>query len=420
MDGRGILHSNRINLGDFVLAVSQALDLASPQIFDHAIRVAYIAFRISNLLEVEDEQQKDLLLAALLHDAGISSTEMKMDALEFDLGENAQQHCIEGYNLFKNFYRFSQLSPLILYHHNLWEKVDKEENTRSNKVHENEENQYNSYNCSHEFLGNLLHLADRVEISIKRNQFILEQVGKIQEKINSRRGTTFAPYLVDTFNELVDKEAFWLDLESGYSNKIITDQVCKYQLEVPLSEVRDLSLIFAEIVDRKSPFTGRHSRGIAETSTQLAESFGFSPHECQQMEIAALLHDLGKLSVPNSILEKPGPLEHQEMLIMKQHTFYTYHLLSRIEAFETIKEWAAFHHEKLNGKGYPFGLHASDISLGARIMAVSDVYQALTEERPYRKAMSQDKALSILEQMSRDFILDQKVVEKLKVITLPT
>ena len=388
----------RVNLGDYVLAVSQALDLASPQVFAHSTRVAYIAYRLSSALGLRHEQQKDLLLAALLHDAGISSTEMKMDALEFDLGENAQKHCHEGYHLFKDYVCFSNLAPFILHHHNQWENVT-----------QGEKKGY----CP-EFLGNLLHLADRVEISISRNQFILEQVEGILKKIQSRAGTVFAPSLVALFTRLADKEFFWLDLESGYYNQIITDKIRMYQIEQSLEDIKELSAIFAEIVDRKSPFTGKHSRGIAETSKKLAESFGFSPQQCTQMEISGLLHDLGKLSVPNSILEKPGPLNRQEMLVMKQHTFYTYHLLSRIEAFDTIKKWAAYHHEKLNGSGYPFALTAAELSLGARIMAVSDVYQALTEERPYRGAMSHEEALSILDKMVQQYELDGTVVEKLR------
>ena len=132
--------------------------------------------------------------------------------------------------------------------------------------------------------------------------------------------------------------------------------------------------------------------------------------------IAGLLHDLGKLSIPDHILEKPGALDEQEKLLMKQHTFYTYHLLGKIDAFHTVKEWAAFHHEKLNGEGYPLGLEAAEISLGARIMAVSDIYQALSEDRPYRKAMSKDKAFAILDQMVADNHLAGNVVEKLKEI----
>jgi HD-GYP domain-containing protein (c-di-GMP phosphodiesterase class II) len=102
------------------------------------------------------------------------------------------------------------------------------------------------------------------------------------------------------------------------------------------------------------------------------------------------------------------------MLLMKQHPFYTYHLLSRIEAFNTIKEWASFHHEKLNGKGYPFGLNARHIPLGARIMAVSDVYQALTDERPYRNPMGKKEAFSILQKMVQEKHLDGDVVKMLQ------
>ncbi|MGC8574942.1 MAG: HD-GYP domain-containing protein [Caldisericum sp.] len=132
------------------------------------------------------------------------------------------------------------------------------------------------------------------------------------------------------------------------------------------------------------------------------------------MEIAGYLHDLGKLAVPKEILEKPDKLSTEEFNVVKSHTYYTYRILSCIPNFETINRWASFHHERLDGSGYPFRLSAFDLPLGSRIMAVADVFTALTEDRPYRAGMDVDKALKIIENMSQNNILDVYTVQLLK------
>lgn len=389
------------NLGEIVATFSWALDLAVPRFLKHGHKVAYITMYISEKLGLDNERRKKLLFSSLLHDVGISSSEMKKEALQFDLGTKAEQHCLDGYALFKDFAPLSFTAPLILHHHSQWNKLALEARN----------------NIGDEFLGNLIFLADRIDIFIKNDVFILQQKDKIVAKIRNYSGTFFSPQLVELFTEIAEEEALWLGLESGLGAETVINIAQSYQLFLTLAELKELAVILAKVIDRKSPFTLRHSQGVAAIASRLAEALGFSPEECRQMEIAGLLHDLGKLSIPDEILEKSSSLTPQEMLIIKQHTFYTYYMLGKIEAFSNIKEWAAFHHEKLNGKGYPFALNASNLSLGARIMAVSDVYQALSEERPYRKAMNWKSAFEIIDKMAAEGSLDRNVVGKLKEIT---
>ncbi|WDU84594.1 HD-GYP domain-containing protein [Caloramator sp. Dgby_cultured_2] len=115
--------------------------------------------------------------------------------------------------------------------------------------------------------------------------------------------------------------------------------------------------------------------------------------------MAALLHDAGKLAIPNSILNKNGALDSREINIIKSHTYYTRLILSRVKGLEDITNWAANHHEKLDGSGYPLGLDKEGLSLEERIMAVCDIYEALTADRPYRKGLQKDKAISIIQSM---------------------
>lgn len=148
--------------------------------------------------------------------------------------------------------------------------------------------------------------------------------------------------------------------------------------------------IFSKIIDNTSPYTAVHSQNVAHVSKCLALYTGFSELESEKMYLAGLLHDIGRLAVPNEILTKPGVLSGNEYKIDKQHPYYSYYILQQVEGFEEIAVWAGSHHETLDGNGYPFGLVAPEINLGSRIIAVADIYCALLEDRPYRSGMTND------------------------------
>ena len=133
------------------------------------------------------------------------------------------------------------------------------------------------------------------------------------------------------------------------------------------------------------------------------------------MRLAGYLHDLGKLAVPSEILEKPDKLTAAEFAVIRSHTYYTYRVLEKISGLETVNEWASFHHERLNGDGYPFHRAGDTLSLGSRIMAVADVLTAITEDRPYRAGMAPEKAMGILTSMAEGGVLDPSVVELARV-----
>ena len=180
-----------------------------------------------------------------------------------------------------------------------------------------------------------------------------------------------------------------------------------------MDDVIAIANIFATIIDRTSKFTATHSRNVAQMAVFLAKQQAFSHDDLKIMEISGLLHDLGKLAVPNNILEKPAALTTEEFSIIKQHTYYTYRILQQIDGFDTIAQWAAYHHETLDGKGYPFRLKESEISVGSRIVAVADVFVALTENRPYRNKMEVNKVENIIMDMVKQKKLDNDIVSLL-------
>jgi putative nucleotidyltransferase with HDIG domain len=141
------------------------------------------------------------------------------------------------------------------------------------------------------------------------------------------------------------------------------------------------------VVDAKSPFTARHSQNVAFLATRTACELGIPRREVRALRRAALLHDVGKLGVSNSILDKPGALDAEEMLVMQRHTGHTLDILSKVTRFQRFAGMAAAHHERLDGTGYHLGLKSGELSLSARVLAVSDVCEALSADRPYRPAM---------------------------------
>ena len=141
---------------------------------------------------------------------------------------------------------------------------------------------------------------------------------------------------------------------------------------------------------------------------------GLEQKTSEKMYLAGALHDIGKVAVGNEILEKPGRLTDEEFTIMKHHAAYTYYILSEIDDFEELRDWAAFHHERLDGTGYPFGKTAAELNTQERMMACIDIYQALTESRPYKQGMSHEKACEILWDMAKKGWLDETIVKQVE------
>ncbi len=205
-----------------------------------------------------------------------------------------------------------------------------------------------------------------------------------------RRGTWFDPELVDALVALERADAFWHGLE----NPVVTG------LEPPdrvlLAEPGRLDLVaeaFASVIDAKSPYTARHSAGVAEIAVALAKALELGREDRATLRRAALLHDIGKLGVSNRILDKPGPLTDAEREVVRRHPRWSREILTRVTAFQDLARIAGSHHERLDGSGYPSALTAEELDLPTRILAVADVAEALGAARPYRQALSADEVI---------------------------
>lgn len=375
---------------NLVLSISNTADLVSPLLVDHHKQVGYIANALADEMGLPIEEQNEIMLAGLLHDMGGISLQEREDALTFE-DKDEQFHAKLGYVLFKDFPPFFKIGDLIKYHHTWWERTQSKVPLGSH----------------------IIHLADRVAVSINKNIPILEQTDYIVKKIRHQSGSMFMPEVVEAFSALAQKEYFWFDIVSQYIVPILAKKKDLQNLIIDLDDLQVIANIFSKIIDFRSPFTANHSGGVSATASALAGLMGFSPNEQQLMKIAGLLHDVGKLAIPPYILEKPGPLTRDEYRIIKSHTFFSYRTLEAINGFETINQWASFHHERLDGQGYPFHLSERSLPLGSRVMAVADVFTAITEDRPYREGMDKKKVVKVLTEMARGEALDKEIVDVL-------
>jgi len=216
------------------------------------------------------------------------------------------------------------------------------------------------------------------------------------------------------FGRLIKKEYFVLEAFSPSFDDGVLQRMHFPKEIISLEALKDFAKMIAQVIDFRSRFTATHSSGVAAVALELSSLAGFSERECKHMEIAGFLHDLGKLAVPNSILEKNGALNEEETCFVRKHTYYTYTILSRIQGLEHIASWAAYHHERQDGNGYPFHVKGRDFSKLARIMAVADIVTALTEDRPYRLGMREEKVIGILSSMTESGGIDKDIVKLAK------
>ena len=213
-----------------------------------------------------------------------------------------------------------------------------------------------------------------------------------------QRGRWLDPHLVDAAQDIAPLLARWGALDdAGLRREVREIEPGDAALLAGPGTLECIAEGFAEVVDAKSPFTAQHSSRVCGYALGIADMLGFGPEELDELNRAALLHDIGKLSVPNSILDKPGPLTAEEWDVVRLHPYYTQRILEHIRGFERLANVAALHHERLDGRGYFHGLRGDQIPLPSQVIATADIYDALTTERPYRRALSEDEALELMQ-----------------------
>ncbi len=394
----------KCNLQRAISSLTDALDFVGTDEFHHGKRVALMATAIASEMHWPPARCEAMLYAGMIHDCGVSRDKEHRALTETLEWAGAQQHCERGADFLAACPPLAHFSSLVRWHHTRWEDLLHEDLADDLRLE-----------------ANLIFLADRTDVllgpyfsgaALKND--ILWEFPAIVERIASLGGTLFAPQLVEAFRRAAGREAFWLAMDPAYIEDQIEDHLHRGQpVELDIAGALAVAGLFARTVDAKSIYTLEHSTRVARIARHLAGVCGIQGEELDKVEIAGLLHDIGKLRVPEEILDKPGPLTREERAFVMRHSYDTGHILGKVFPGQPIAQWAAMHHENLLGTGYPFHERATAIPREARLVAVADIFQALAQERPYRGHMAKAEVMSRVESLCAEGRIDREIVKLL-------
>ncbi len=413
----------QIALSGVIGALSYALDVAEGQPPGHAVRSCLIGMRLAAELELSAAERSDLFYALLLKDAGCSANANRM-AMMFDTDDRAakatsklvdwtdrraafvwslrtaapeaglrrrlqvlrgirdegdvtrkfmEARCDRGAEIARMLFLSEQAAGAIRSLDEHWDGRGMPDGLRGEEI---------------PLAARILCLAQTVEVFHAAGG--LEAARRVAKR---RRGRWFDPGLVDAFLRFCGDRDFWGALESPDVSEWEPPDLALAGDDERLDRIAQA---FARVIDAKSPFTARHSERVAEIADGIGAALGFDPMARRILLRAGLLHDIGKLAVSNHILDKPGKLTDEEFRAIKTHPVHTLRILGRAPCFAELADLAANHHEKLDGSGYPRSLQADDLDLPMRVLAVADIYEALTADRPYRPPLPPEEALGII------------------------
>lgn len=387
-----------VNLREVTYALSEALDYVGIDDTMHGKRVAFMSAEIAKRLGWSQERIDTVILMGMLHDCGVSSTDVHSHLVTELDWNNSQLHCIRGASLLENVKLYHSYAPAILYHHTHWDELPKE---LDNHIKE---------------YANLIYLTDRVDaLRVQIGDESLHERQQIASVIQKYSATMFSPEFVNFYLETSASDSFWFYMETEALNDYFSEWIERGGEEAISFEIlQNIAMMFASVVDTKSTFTSEHTYGVASLARYLSELLELPEASKEKIELSAFFHDLGKLRIPDEILHKPGPLTDEERIHMNRHGFDSHMILRKIKGFYEIAKIASMHHETLDAKGYPYHLIAEQIPIEARILTVADIFQALVQNRPYRLGLSAEEALSIITQMGEENKLDISIIRVLK------
>lgn len=389
----------RVNISGLMYALSYALDCVERELIGvstgHGKRVAYISIILGKELKMEKEQLADLLVCAVMHDNALTQyIYEEYDRKDNSLTKTLGVHCQFGEENLRKFPFQTDMKGVILYHH---ETAD---GTGPYKVRGEETP-----------LGaQLIHFADALDKQCDLGNISSTKYQQILNYLEKEKNSIFIENQVNLFKECItaiDMEKLSDDSIDKELKKLIPDVIIDYSY----AQMLDIMDIFAKIIDYKSEFTRNHSLGIAQKAMEMGNYYHYDEETCYRLYIAGALHDIGKLAISNKVLEKPDKLTEDEYVYIKNHAWYTYQILSKIDDFDDILHWSSYHHEKLDGTGYPFGKTAEDLDRNDRLLACLDIYQALGEARPYKDGLPHDKCIEIMRGMAEKKFIDNSIVE---------
>jgi putative nucleotidyltransferase with HDIG domain len=418
-----------IRVSEIISALSYALDLTEGRPMGHSVRACMIGMRLAAQIGLPANEQSDLYYALLLKDAGCSTNSSRLfhilnaddirakgdlkttdwTRVGWESLHYAFAHVATGMPFVQRMHKLLQVAATQQQDSCDLVKIRCERGAYiaqqlgfsvsvSSSIHSLDEH-WNGRGYPDgrrktdiPLFSRIANLAQTLEVfhGARGPQAAIQAVSR-------RSGRWFDPDLVKAAVSLAAPGDLWADLDSkDVIQKTLAFEPEQRRLTANEATIDNICNAFAEIIDAKSPFTYRHSNCVADAALEIGQAFGMSPRDLKLLRRAALLHDVGKLSVSNAILEKPDKLTAEEWKVVRDHPYYTFQILNRIPGFQDLAAEAAAHHEKLDGSGYWRGWHADQMSSFARILVVADIFDALRAKRPYRDSLPLEKVFEIM------------------------
>lgn len=418
----------QIRLAELLGALSHALDLTEGQPRGHCIRCCWIGTQLGMKLKLWPDEISDLYYTLLLKDLGCSSNAARICQLYLadDIGFKRDVKLIDG--------SLPQALRFVLGHTGLEKSLAERFRAIINILR-------NGGEISRELIEARCHRGAEIAARMRFSKPVCEAIQNLDEhwdgsgkpeglkaraiplyaqiallaqvvdvfnisngpasacrEIRNRAGTWFDPLVVEAFDELQSESDFWEILKKEDLPAVVLHlEPAKAKRWVDEDYLDEIATAFAQVIDAKSTFTRGHSERVGVFTDMIAEELGFTPERRRWLARGALLHDIGKLAISNSILDKPAKLDEAEFTAIKSHPVHSENILKSISVFADLAAVAGGHHERLDGKGYPRGLKGDEITLETPIVTVADIFDALTADRPYRAAMPVSQALCIMQ-----------------------
>lgn len=379
----------RFCLNEFLYSFAYALDCVEHRLYDvemgHTLRVAYMTGLMVQYDQDLNHCLQEAMFCAILHDNALSEFEKN----NYD---DITLHVEEGERNFQGNLMLEQLKGGILYHH---------ENADGSGPFQKKDKDT-------PFIAQCIHLAHDLDTQFLLSKITKDDYKQIKIYIDQNVGKLYSKKCREAFVSILTFQKMRL-------MKFPMDEIMKIYFEdkyiYKSSEVYSLCRLIANIIDTQSHFTRNHSIGVASKVIRMAKHYGIDESMYDELFFAGAIHDIGKLVIDKDIIEKNGRLTENEFDYIQNHAYYTYKILHHVRGLEHVCKWASLHHEKLNGSGYPFHLVDDDLGFIERLMGCIDIYQALTEDRPYKDPFSHQKAIEIMEEDVRNGKIDTSIVK---------
>ena len=383
-------------MDELIRVLATALDAVESELVgastNHGKRIATLTIAMGKYLGMGENELSALAGCALLHDNALT---------EYILSErpgtgqrmNMRLHCEYGQRNADVLPFRDSIDGYILYHHECADGSGPFGKT---------EGEYPRGAA-------LIAIADMVDVQVHLQRVPPAKLPAVRAEIAAQTGRMYTRQASEALLAVLDEEML-LSLANKHILFTVAAAMPCWMVDIQDEAIVRLAGISAQIIDYKSNFTRKHSVQIANKAWLMCNYYNFSPQIRAQVYLAASLHDLGKLYTPTSILEKPGTLTDLEFEIITSHVWWTRELLQDISGLGKLCDWASNHHEKLDGTGYPNGLAADALDFISRMMACVDIYQAVTEERPYHAQRTHSEGIAILYSMAEKGQIDDGIV----------